>query len=78
MEAKKAEGWAILNSHDETEIPKINVRSVSPTKRGAIVNFLVTDRGYYVTNDMTDAQIERAWVELRREAIVTRVIITEE
>lgn len=50
-----SEAWAIV--HKGT----IDIRTVSPTRRAAIVNWLVVERGYLITNAHTDEQIEMLW-----------------
>ena len=39
----------------------IDVRTVSPTRRGALVNWLVVAVGLAVRSDWSDYAIERAW-----------------
>ncbi len=51
----QAAGWAILSEKG------IDVRTVSPTRRGAIVNWLVTTCGVPVQNHWTDEAIELMW-----------------
>ena len=50
-----ADGWAII------EDIGIDVRSVSPTRRAAIVNWLVTRAGIMIYSTTTDKQIEECW-----------------
>ena len=52
----KADGWAVINRHNAIE-----VRTVSPTRRAAILNWLLTDRGLMATHVATDKLIERQW-----------------
>lgn len=42
---------------------KLDVRTVSPTRRAAIVNWLCLS-GYAVLNSATDADIEQGWINL--------------
>ena len=65
-----AHGYAIV----ENDV--INVRSVSPTRRGAIVNFLITDCGLLVLNSAPDNAIELMWLDRRGTAEVVAVRIT--
>jgi hypothetical protein len=66
--AMKADGWAVI------ECIGIDVRSVSPTRRAAIVNWLVT-RGRWISTSTTDEQIEDYWSEDRGEAEVVQVTV---
>ncbi|MBY0559903.1 hypothetical protein [Hyphomicrobium sp.] len=54
---------------------EINVRSVSPTRRGAILNFMCTERRFLATNDIEDVEIELCWRELKGKAEVEQVRI---
>jgi hypothetical protein len=64
-----AEGYAIV------EDGKIDVRTVSPTRRAAIVNFLVVSRGAFITNAMTDDIIDSIWRDRANGAYVIGVDI---
>ena len=50
-----SEAWAVVHKD------AINIRTVSPTRRAAIVNWLVVERDYLITNARTDEQIETLW-----------------
>jgi len=50
-----ADGWAVIVNNE------ILVSTVSPTRRGAIVNWLWTYMHWRLTNQDTDAQIEEIW-----------------
>lgn len=63
-------GWAV---HDANGI---NVRSVSPTRIAAIINYLCTDRGLPMLNTATTKDIEKAWALYRRDAEVIEVDIS--
>lgn len=65
----RADGWAII------ECVGIDVRSVSPTRRAAIVNWLVTRKGLFVTTSWDDDRIDKAWDALRGEADAFEVIV---
>jgi hypothetical protein len=52
----KAKGWAI-----ETADGEILAKTVSPTPRGAQVNWLYTEANINVTNDWTDGRIAIAF-----------------
>lgn len=67
--ADEVYGWAVVDGQG------IRIKTVSDTRRAAIVNYLVTDRGTMVFNDMTDAEIERLWLQYRRGALVEYVTI---
>jgi hypothetical protein len=64
-----AEGYAIV------EDGKIDVRTVSPTRRTAIINFLVVSRHCIIRNDHSDEYIERVWVACAHGAYVIGVDI---
>lgn len=51
-------GWAVV------ERGEVNIRTVSDTRRAAIVNWLVVDRRVLVTTAMADHQIERLWQDM--------------
>lgn len=51
----EADGWAII------EDIGIDVSSVSPTRRSAIVNWLITRKGIMVYHTTTDEKIEALW-----------------
>lgn len=69
MTIQGAHGWAVV------EKGEINVRSVSPHRRGAIVNFLLTDRKVVTLNMASDEAIENEWVRSRDTAEVKAVVI---
>lgn len=74
MRAEKAHGWAVISKD------KIKVRTVSDTRRAAIVNWLVTERNILVRASWEDEDIERVWHENNRgdtQTICTVVTITE-
>lgn len=68
-----AYGWAIIDNGE------INVATISPTRRGALVNWLVVRANVFVRHDHTYAQIESMWDERRfdAKARVTDVQIEE-
>ncbi len=49
-------GWAVVNDDNA-----LLVATVSPTRRGAIVNWLATDGGFLVGRIATDADIEQTF-----------------
>ena len=51
----EAVGYAVI------ENGVISVRSVSETRRAAMVNFLATDRAFLAPNSMEDKAIETIW-----------------
>lgn len=64
-----ANGWAIVDSTG------INVRTVSDTRRAAVVNWLVVEKGVGVYNSTSDEQIELVWTQLRGASEVMEVTI---
>lgn len=77
MTGRTFSGWAVRTSHS------FDMRTVGPTRRSAIVNWLVAGqynpRPVMVLATTTDVQIERAWE--RRDAAsgaeVVEVVVTE-
>lgn len=68
----EAQGWAVVRKD------KLLVRTVSPTRRGALVNWIVVEapRGrVMVTNTWDDAQIEEHWARNRGDAHAVPVTI---
>jgi hypothetical protein len=55
-----ARGYAVV------ENGSIDMRTVSPTRRGAVVNWLVVRGGQMITNSMSDGEIEELWVHHHR------------
>lgn len=51
-----AEGWAVTTSNGDIE-----VSTVSPTRRAAIVNWLVVACSIMIRNSHSDADIEEIW-----------------
>lgn len=66
----EADGWAII------EDIGIDVRSVSPTRRAAIVNWLVTRKGIMIYHTTTDEQIEAMWKATHDDAEAMPVKVT--
>lgn len=48
-------GYAIVTENE------VLVPTVSPTRVGAIVNWLVVVAGFTVSNDVSDEEVEEAW-----------------
>ena len=55
-EGAEAEGWAVVENGE------INVKTVSPTRRAAIVNWLVVDHDVMITRHTADRTIEAEWL----------------
>lgn len=55
----RGRGWAVATGDE------IHPRTVSDTRRSAIVNWLVVHAGTAVYLNWPDAQIERAWLAAR-------------
>lgn len=64
------EAWAVVDNGG------INIRSVSPTRRAALVNWLVTERQLQATIFATDEDIERTWEANKGSAEATKVAVT--
>ena len=69
MYDEKAEGYAVVYND------KIDVLTVSETRRAAIVNWLVVNRRIPILNSTTDEQIEQLWNEHSGDATVAAVEI---
>jgi hypothetical protein len=65
-----ATGWAIILDR------KINIRSVSPTRVGAIVNWLMTDAHILVPDSLSNSRIEEYWNQNKGKAECVEVNIT--
>jgi len=63
------EGWGVVGRAG------LIVKTISDTRRAAIVNWLVTDAHILLLQSHTDADIERLWNEYREDATVERVRI---
>jgi hypothetical protein len=66
-----ATGWAVL-----VKGGPIYVKTVSETRRGAIVNWLVVEHGALIMNHHTDADIERMWTHYGKYVDCQEVSIT--
>lgn len=66
----KNEAWAVVDGVG------INIRTVSPTRRAAIVNWLCTEARLLATNLATDEDIEGMWQANKGNSDVVRVIVT--
>lgn len=67
-----SQGWAVKD-------PKgINVKTVSDTRRAAVVNWLVVEKGVMVLNAATDREIEDLWRRLCGPSEVTKVTIHQQ
>lgn len=51
-------GWAVKDPEG------INIKTVSDTRRAAIVNWLVVEKGALATRTASDEDIEKAWRHL--------------
>lgn len=66
----KAKGWAVYDNG------QINVATVSPKRRGAIVNWLVAERALMIFNENTDEEIEEIWDSMKITANCCKVEIS--
>ena len=69
MTDEKVKGYAVITND------KIDVRTVSLTRRAAIVNWLVVEGGRMVYSSTTDEDIEKMWIELHGTSQVVAVEI---
>ncbi len=70
-EIETLQGYAVVLDN------KIDIRTVSPTRRGAIVNWLVVHVGCFIYNTTTDEQINEMWSRSSGNAVLKLVNITE-
>lgn len=63
MSEQDTVGWAVIDNGD------IKVRTVSDTRRAAIVNWLVTERSQFIYGSDSDEHIERLWWRLRTDEV---------
>ena len=66
----QADGFAVI---EETGL---DVRSVSPTRRAAIVNWLVTRTHRFISTSTSDEQIDAMWDVERGDAKVVAVSVS--
>lgn len=64
------EAWAVIDSDG------INIRSVSPTRTAAIVNWLYTETMVAPKMSWTDDEIELTWQEHKGNAVAARVAVS--
>lgn len=69
MTDKRVKGYAVITND------KIDMRTVSETRRAAIVNWIVVEGGRMVFNATTDEEIEQMWGELHGTSQVAAVEI---
>ena len=62
--------WAVV------ERGAIDLRSVGPTRRSAIVNWLYTEKKVTILNTYNDELIEQTWREWCGDAICTTVEVS--
>lgn len=70
MTDNSTQGWAVVDGHQ-----RVLVRTVSDTRRAAIINWLCTEAGMMATRFAFDRQIEDAWQAKRGAADVVAVQI---
>jgi hypothetical protein len=64
-----SEGWGILDQNG------ISMKSVSETRRAALINWLAATNRTYITGVITDDALNSLWEERRGDALVMRVRI---
>ena len=69
-EIKSKKAYAVIDGNG------INVRTISPARRSAIVNWLVVHKHCPIYQTTTDEQIEEMWKLWSDEAYVARVKIS--
>lgn len=70
MTVREAIGFAAIDGG------QINIKTVSDTRRAAMINWLVTERNVMIYNAMTDEHVERLWFHFRGTADIEYVTIT--
>lgn len=66
-----ASGWAVVKSNG-----LIHIKTVSDTRRAAIINWLVTEKGVRIYAYHTDADIEAIWKHYGAHADCREVTIS--
>jgi hypothetical protein len=66
-----AGAWAVIDAKGE-----IVVRTISDTRRAAIINWLCVEAGVLATQFAFDAQIEMMWEKLRGKAVAELVTVS--
>ena len=62
MNDNHVRAWAIVTNEVE-----INLKTIYDTRRGAIINWLVTECGFFAQEHMKDEEIESAWESFRAD-----------
>jgi hypothetical protein len=68
--SKTASAWGVID-HDG-----LKIRSISDTRRAAIINWLVTDAGQFISTSHDDDHINALWDAEKGEATVAPVCIS--
>ena len=63
-------GFAIIDARG------IDIKTVSGTRRAAIVNWLVVEKGIFIYTQATDGLIEDLWTTHKGSADVAEVLVT--
>jgi hypothetical protein len=64
-----SEGWGVVDQNG------ISMKSVSETRRAALINWLAATNRAYITGIITDDALNALWEERRGDALVKRVRI---
>ncbi len=67
----KSRAWAVIDND------QIDIATVSPTWRGAVVNWLVGSAGIMIWNCMRDQKIRDLWEQQKGTAECVAVDVTE-
>lgn len=67
---KTVYGWAVVDDKG------IRIRTVSDTRRAAVINYLMAECGVLVLNSMSDAHVERLWFLHRNGAEAELVTVS--
>lgn len=68
--SKTATAWGVID-HDG-----LNIKSISDTRRAAIINWLVTDAGQFISSSHDDGHINALWDAEKGEATVSPIVIS--
>ena len=66
-------GWAVIDAAG-----KIFVKTVSDTRRAAIINYLMVEKQVSITALHTDEDIESLWAHFGKHVLCTTVLISRQ
>jgi hypothetical protein len=74
----KGQGMAMANAWAVIKGGSILINTVHETRRGSIVNYLLTCASVFVTKHMSDEEIEKYWgLKAKADEVCTTVMVTQ-